>query len=80
MVSLVDPICYVLKCFWKTKYGFIITPTIFGLRSSGSCVSSRVIFGYVWNWCVTGVKSVTVDFSGDIRSEFSFRYIPTSIR
>ena len=41
--------------------------------SSGSCVSSRVILGCVWNWCLSGVKSVTVDFGAEIRSELSFR-------
>ena len=44
--------------------GSIITTNILGLRSCGSGVSSRarVTFGCVWNWCVFGVKSVTVDF------------------
>ena len=41
--------------------GSIITPDIFGQRSSGSCVSSRVISGCIWNWCLSVVKSVTVD-------------------
>ena len=40
--------------------GSKITPTILGLRSSSSCVSSRVISGCIWNWCLSGVKSVTV--------------------
>ena len=59
-----------LQCLWKDKDGFIITPSNFGLRSSGSCVSSRVISGCVWNWCVSEVKSVTVDFGAEIKSEF----------
>ena len=42
--------------------GSIITPSILGPLSSGSCVSSRVISGSIWNWCLSGVKSVTVDF------------------
>ena len=25
-------------------------------------VSSRVITGCIWNWCLSGVKSMTVDF------------------
>ena len=54
-------------------YCHIITPNILGLHSSGSCVSSRVILGCVWNWCLSGVKSVTVDFGAEIRSELSFR-------
>ena len=45
--------------------------SILGLRSSGNCVSSRVISGCVWNWCLSGVKSVTVDFDSEIKSEFS---------
>ena len=36
---------------WKHKDGSIITPSILGLYSTGSCVSSRVLFGCVWNWC-----------------------------
>ena len=43
------------------------------MSSNDSCISSRVIFGCVWNWCVSGVKSVTVDFGAEIKSEFSFR-------
>ena len=50
-----------------------MTPSILGLRSSGSCVSSRVTSGCVWNLCVSGVKSVTVDFGAEIKSECSFR-------
>ena len=53
--------------------GSIITPSILGLRSSGSCVSSRVISGCIWNWCLSGLKSVTVDFSVEIKNELSFR-------
>ena len=49
-----------LKCLWKDMDGSIITPSILGLRSIGSCVSSGVIC--IWNWCLSGVKSVTVDF------------------
>ena len=51
--------------------GSKITPSILGLRSSGSCVSSRVIPGCVWNWCLSGVKSVTVDFGAEITASFS---------
>ena len=51
----------------------VYTTSILGLRSSGSCVSSRVILGCVWNCCVSWVKIVTVDFGAEIRSEFSFR-------
>ena len=38
--------------------GSIIAPSILGLRSSGRCVSSRVISGCIWNWCLSGMKSV----------------------
>ena len=55
--------------------GSKITPSILGLRSSGSCVSSRVISGCICNWCLSGVKSVTVDFGAEIKSELSFRYM-----
>ena len=55
--------------------GFKITLSILGLISSGSRVSSRVISGCIWNWCLSGVKSVTVDFGPEIKSELSFRYI-----
>ena len=53
--------------------GSKITPSILGLHSSGSCVSSRVISGCIWNWCLSGVKSMTVDFGAEIKSELSFR-------
>ena len=53
--------------------GIVVLCCILGLRSSGSCVSSRVISGCVWNWCMSGVKSVTVDFSAGIKSKLSFR-------
>ena len=67
------------QCLWKDKDGPIITPSIFGLRSSGSCISSRVISGCGWNWCVSGVKGVTVDFGAEIKSEFpSGRYLHRS--
>ena len=51
--------------------GSIITPSILGLCSSGSCVSSRVISGCIWNLCLSVVKSVTVDFGAEIKSELS---------
>ena len=47
--------------------GSIITHSNLWLRFSGSCVSSKVIFECVWNWCVSGVKSVTVDFGVEIK-------------
>ena len=50
----------------RIRNGSIITPSILGLRSSGSCVSSRVISGCVWNWCLAGVKSVNFDFSAEM--------------
>ena len=53
--------------------GAKITPSILGMRSCGSCVSSRVISGCIWNWCLSGVKSVTVDFSAEIKSDLYFR-------
>ena len=62
-----------LQCLWKDKDGSIITPNILGVRSSGTGVSSKVIYGCTWDWCVCGVNSVTVDFGADIRREFSFR-------
>ena len=62
-----------LQCLWKDKDVSIITPSILGLRSSGSYMSSSVISGCIWNWCLSGVKSVTVDFGAEIKSEFSFR-------
>ena len=33
-------------------------------------MSLRVITGCIWNWCLSGVKSVTVDFGGEIKSEY----------
>ena len=54
-----------MQCLWKDTDGSTITPSILGLRSSGSC-SSRGLSGCVWNWCVAGVKSVTVDFGVEI--------------
>ena len=62
-----------MQCLWKDKDGSITTPRILGMRSSGRCVSSRVISGCVWNWCLSAVKSVTVDFGAEIKSDFSFR-------
>ena len=59
-VYLVDPICPLLQCLWKDIS--VITPSIKGLCSSDSGISSRVIFGCVWNGCLSGLKSVTVDF------------------
>ena len=47
---------------------YIIIIIILGLRSSGSCVSPRVISGCVWNWCVSVVKSVTVEFGASFPS------------
>ena len=43
-----------LQCLWKDNNGSIITASSLGLRSSGSCVSSRVIFECVWNCCEEG--------------------------
>ena len=58
-----------LQCLWKDKDGSIITPSILVLHSSDSCVSSRLIFGCIWNWCLSGSTSVTVDFGAEIRSD-----------
>ena len=41
---------------WKDNDGSIITPSILGLRSNGSCVTSRVILGCIWNGCLSGVS------------------------
>ena len=50
MLFLLSILCVtLLQCLWKDKDGSIITPSILGLRSSGSCISSRVISGCVWN-------------------------------
>ena len=57
-----------LQCLWKDKDGSIITSSLLGLRSSGSCVYPKVIFECIWNWCVSGVKNGTVDFGAEIRS------------
>ena len=47
--------------------GSRITTSILGLRSSGSCVSPRVISGCIWNWCLSGLESMTVDFGAEIK-------------
>ena len=59
-----------MQCLWKGNDGSIITPSILGMRSSGSSVSSRVIFRCVWNWCVSREKSVTVDFGTEKKRVF----------
>ena len=61
------------QCLRKDKDGSIFSPSILGLRYSGSCVSLRVISGCVWNWFVSAIKIVTVDFGAEIKSEFTFR-------
>ena len=50
--------------------GSKITPSILGLRSSGSCVSSRSNIWMHLELVLSGVKSVTVDFGAEIKASY----------
>ena len=60
-----------VMCGVKVKCGSKVTPSMRGFLSSGRGELLRVTCGWVWDWCLSDVKSVTVDLGAEIDSPFS---------